>query len=357
MSGILLIYLVGPYTLLGAGVRRPVSPDSLTGRRPRSDLRRRPVPHRGGPLRLRGRGARARRRGPRPSAGGEWSRFCRVSLPLAALGDRRPGSSWPGWRGLRRSFGGHGSSSPTTPYTLPGLHLRPVSAGPGCPTRSRPTTLAVVTAIRRPRSGPSGGHGGGPRTSPVIPAALPATAPGAGRRSGWTLDHRLGDFRLQLLPRGRKPPAVDPRALRRRQEAPPCAASPGLYGSRRRERAVRSPGPHQGGDPSGRRLSATSPQEPSLLPHLNVWDQLLLSGRAPTPGVAAHWLSQLRLLGLEARRPGQLSGGPKRQRVALARALCRSPRSAAARRALLLARRSRLKTELGPRAAPAAAGV
>ncbi|HEX6475998.1 MAG TPA: ABC transporter ATP-binding protein, partial [Acidimicrobiales bacterium] len=41
-------------------------------------------------------------------------------------------------------------------------------------------------------------------------------------------------------------------------------------------------------------------------------------------GVAAHWLSQLGLLGLETRRPAQLSGG-QRQRVALARALCRSP--------------------------------
>jgi molybdate transport system permease protein len=75
--------------------------------------------------------------------------------------------------------------------------------------------------------------------------------------------------------------------------------------------------------PAERRQVGYVPQEPSLLPHLRVWDQLQF-GVGTDPAIAAYWLSQLRLRGLETRRPDELSGG-QRQRVALARALARSP--------------------------------
>ncbi len=62
----------------------------------------------------------------------------------------------------------------------------------------------------------------------------------------------------------------------------------------------------------------------SLFPHLSVWQQLLFPRHA-TPQLAAYWCDRLQLRGLESRRPSELSGG-QRQRVALAQALCNSPR-------------------------------
>ncbi|HVB19007.1 MAG TPA: ATP-binding cassette domain-containing protein [Acidimicrobiales bacterium] len=61
----------------------------------------------------------------------------------------------------------------------------------------------------------------------------------------------------------------------------------------------------------------------SLFPHLSVHEQLLFA-RGTTPGLARYWIEQLGLEGLEERRPHELSGG-QRQRVALAQALCHSP--------------------------------
>ncbi|HUY43836.1 MAG TPA: ATP-binding cassette domain-containing protein [Acidimicrobiales bacterium] len=60
-----------------------------------------------------------------------------------------------------------------------------------------------------------------------------------------------------------------------------------------------------------------------LFPHLNVHGQLLFA-RGATPGLASYWIERMGLEGLEQRRPHELSGG-QRQRVALAQALCHSP--------------------------------
>ena len=69
-------------------------------------------------------------------------------------------------------------------------------------------------------------------------------------------------------------------------------------------------------------------QEYALFPHLSVRDHLLLAmgevPRAERAAKAAALLEQVRLAGLEDRRPHQLSGG-QRQRVAVARALARDP--------------------------------
>lgn len=61
----------------------------------------------------------------------------------------------------------------------------------------------------------------------------------------------------------------------------------------------------------------------TLFAHLTVWRNLMFAVGA-RPGVARHWLTRLRLEGLENRYPSQLSGG-QRQRVALAQVLCHSP--------------------------------
>ncbi|HEY2577237.1 MAG TPA: ATP-binding cassette domain-containing protein [Streptosporangiaceae bacterium] len=66
------------------------------------------------------------------------------------------------------------------------------------------------------------------------------------------------------------------------------------------------------------------PQSLALFPGRTVWQQVLFATGAD-PELAVWWLRKLRLDGLEDRFPEQLSGG-QRQRAALARALSHGPR-------------------------------
>jgi ABC-type Fe3+/spermidine/putrescine transport system ATPase subunit/ABC-type sulfate transport system permease component len=74
-----------------------------------------------------------------------------------------------------------------------------------------------------------------------------------------------------------------------------------------------------GSAPPEQRAIAYVPQNYGLFPHLNVEQQLLFSPRANAQA-ARHWISRLGLDGLEQRRPVELSLG-QCQRVAVARAL------------------------------------
>ena len=75
--------------------------------------------------------------------------------------------------------------------------------------------------------------------------------------------------------------------------------------------------------PAERRRIGYVPQGYGLLPGRAVWDQIMF-GTDADPHVAAWWLQRLAIGELMHRYPGQLSGG-QRQRVSLARALAIAP--------------------------------
>jgi ABC-type Fe3+/spermidine/putrescine transport system ATPase subunit/ABC-type sulfate transport system permease component len=75
--------------------------------------------------------------------------------------------------------------------------------------------------------------------------------------------------------------------------------------------------------PVERRAIGYVPQQPALLPRRTVWKQVTF-GVGAQPGLAAWWIERLGLGGLEQRYPDELSGGQQR-RVALARALAVAP--------------------------------
>lgn len=78
------------------------------------------------------------------------------------------------------------------------------------------------------------------------------------------------------------------------------------------------------GLPTERRGIGYVPQQPALIPRRSVWRQVTFGARTQR-ALAAWWIERLGLKGLEDRYPEELSGGQQR-RVSLARALASEPR-------------------------------
>lgn len=312
MSGILLVYLVGPYTPIGEAFGGRLT-DSLAGIVIAQTFVAAPF------LVVSARSAfsavdQSLLDASATLGHGQLSRFFRTSMPLAASGILAGLMlSW------LRAFGEFGATVILAyhPYSLPVFTYVQFGSA-GLPETIAPTALAVLAAVavlalaqvRRPRRARSA-------------APLPLPVPPQPRRPAllyFSIDEHLGSFHLQLAHRSASsrlailgPSGAGKTATLR------CIA--GLAGEGSSE--VRLGAADVGGLPPERRGLGYVPQEVTLFPHLSIWDQLLF-GDGSRPELASYWLYELGLDGMEDRRPAELSGG-QRQKVALARALSREP--------------------------------
>ncbi|MFZ0769498.1 MAG: ATP-binding cassette domain-containing protein [Acidimicrobiales bacterium] len=312
MSGIVLVYLIGPYTFLGqlSGERLT---DSMFGLVIAMSFVSAPF------LIVAARAAfstvdQGLLDVARTLGHSDVSRFFQVAVPGAGQGIRA--GMLLTWL---RAFGEYGAVVilAYNPASLP-IYTYNQFSGRGLPTTLAPTALALAVAVavvmisrvklRLPSSRPT--IAPAPR-APEIVQAKPVR---------FEIDHHLGSFHLALThdTEARHLAVLGPSgsgksALLR------CLA--GLYGP--------GPGPVWYGDdmvrdvPVERRGVGYVAQGFSLFPHLSVWRHLMFAEGA-TPELAAYWIDHLQLEGLESRLPSQLSGG-QCQRVGLAQVLCRSP--------------------------------
>ena len=242
------------------------------------------------------------------------SRFLRVAVPVAGPGIRA--GMLLAWL---RAFGEYGAVVVLAynPASLP-IYTYNQFSGVGLRTTLAPTALAIAVAVavvlisrvRFTRRRASGTKLPLPQSpTKVIHAPV-----------HFEIDYRLGTFHLALAHASSVnnvavlgPSGSGKSALLR--------SLAGIYGA--------APGEFWCGETSLRHVPAEKrrvgyvAQGFSLFPHLTVWQQLLFA-RTATPELASYWLTHLRLEGLVARYPSELSGG-QRQRVALAQVLCSSP--------------------------------
>ncbi|MBO1753602.1 ATP-binding cassette domain-containing protein [Allobranchiibius sp. CTAmp26] len=312
MSGIVLIYLVGPYTWLGTHVN-----GGLTGTTAGVVIAQTFV---AAPfLIIAARSAFAERDPALDDLAatlghGALARFVKVDLPLAAGGIRAGAVlTW------LRALGEYGATVLLAyhPYTLPVFTSVQFSAT-GLPTTQAPTALALGIAVvglllagfRLPRRRHRA------RTpSPVHPpAARPVPV-------GFALRQQVGNFDLQLAHRAGSDrlavlgPSGSGKTLTLRAIAGLTTADGDRvdFAGESVERLA-----------AQRRGVGYVPQNRGLFPHLTVWEHATFGVRAD-PALAAWWLQTLGLGELLDRRPQELSGG-ERQRVSLAAALSQHPR-------------------------------
>jgi ABC-type Fe3+/spermidine/putrescine transport system ATPase subunit/ABC-type sulfate transport system permease component len=313
MSGLLLIYIVGPYTWLGN-----LFNDNLTGTIVGVVLAQTFV---AGPFLVIA--ARAAFEGVDPAledlaaslGRGPASRFWLVSVRIAAPGIRA---------GLLltwlRALGEYGATVLLAyhPYTLP-VFVSVLFSSTGIPQTQAPTALAIAVAVavlllseirlvrrrRRPPSLPA------PEPPPPVePVAV-----------SFNLDLAVGTFRLRVAHQSasNRIAILGPSGA---GKSITLRAIAGFFGPR--AGSVEFNGEEVAGVRVEDRRVGYVPQGLVMFPGRTAWQQVLFAVGAD-PALAAWWLRTLRLDGLEGRLPGELSGG-QRQRVGLARALSFRPR-------------------------------
>ena len=312
MSGLVLIYIVGPYTWLGN-----LFNDELTGTVAGVVLAQTFV---AGPFLVIA--ARAAFEGIDPALDdlaaslgrGPASRFWLVSLRIAAPGIRA---------GLLltwlRAMGEYGATVLLAyhPYTLP-VFVSVLFSSTGIPQTQAPTALAiglavVVLLISEIRIR-------GRRRQPVLPAPAPPprVEPVA---VAFDLDVAVGTFKLRVAHQATSNriailgPSGAGKSITLRAIAGFLGAGAGT---------VQFNGEDVAGVKVEQRRVGYVPQGLVMFPGRTAWQQVMFAAGAD-PALAAWWLRTLRIDGLEGRLPGELSGG-QRQRVGLARALSFRPR-------------------------------
>jgi len=312
ISGILLVYIVGPYTFLGQRSGERLT-QTMYGIIIAQSFVSAPF------LVVM---ARTAFRAVDPSLSdvaatlghGPLARFLRVDVPAAGEGIRAGMILM--WL---RAFGEYGTVVVLAyhPYSLP-VYVENLFSSAPLSQAEAPTLLAfgvaalaiAVSHIRRP-----------PRVrrrrlpAPVAPPHTPATP------VGFDIATKVGSFALQVAhpEHSHRLAVVGPSGS---GKSVTLRALAGLLGSH--AGAVSYGGVDVSAlTPEKRRLGYV-PQGFGLLPGRTVWQQAIFGVHAD-PGRAAWWLQTLQLDGLLDRLPEQLSGG-QRQRVSLARALAVDPR-------------------------------
>jgi ABC-type Fe3+/spermidine/putrescine transport system ATPase subunit/ABC-type sulfate transport system permease component len=311
-SGLLLIYLVGPYTALGQFFDGALT-DSVIGVVIAQTFVASPF------LIVAARTAFAAidpALDDLAATLGHWplARFWLVSLRVAAPGIRAGlVMTW------LRAIGEYGATVLLAyhPYTLPVFTYVQFSST-GIPTTQAPTALALGIAIivllgsqlRRPVR----------FRAADLPAPRPPT-PAPPTTVSFDIDVSVGSFRLALAHQAasHRIAILGPSGA---GKSITLRALAGLLGRGAGE--VRYNGELVSAVPAEARHLGYVPQNMALFPNRTVWQQLLFATGAD-PGLAAWWLGTLHLDRLQDRLPGQLSGG-QRQRVSLARALSHGPR-------------------------------
>lgn len=312
ISGMVLIYVVGPYTWLGRLFDGNLT-DSLAGLVIAQTFVASPF------LIIAARSAFA---AVDPQVDelaatlghGPLARFWRVDLRLASAGITA---------GLLltwlRALGEFGATVLLAyhPYSLPVFTYVQFSST-GIPDTQAPTALALALAIivlfaaqLRPRRS---------RSAVVLPPARVPAHPEPTMVS-FDLDVRAGTFHLQVAHRAQSPriallgPSGAGKSMTLRAIA-------GLLGADAGE--VRFGNEAMSAVPVEHRNLGYIPQDHGLLPDRTAWRNILFATRADA-GLASWWVRQLRIDHLLDKAPQQLSGG-QRQRVSIAQALCHEPR-------------------------------
>jgi ABC-type Fe3+/spermidine/putrescine transport system ATPase subunit/ABC-type sulfate transport system permease component len=312
ICGILLIYIVGPYTFLG----------QLSGERLTQTMYGVVIAQSFVSAPFLVVVARSAFRAVDPSLDdvaatlghGPVARFLRVDIPAAADG-LRTGMilMW------LRAFGEYGTTVVLAyhPYSLPVYVDNLFSSGPLSQAEA-PTILAfgvavlaiVAVRVRRPAR---------VRRRPIPAARAPVPMPPT--PVGFDIDVAVGTFRLRVAhpEGGHRLAVVGPsgsgKSVTLRALAGLLGPDAGTvtYGDADVSRTA-----------TERRRLGYVPQGFGLIPGRTVWQQAVF-GVDADPARAAWWLETLHLDGLLDRLPEQLSGG-QRQRVSLARALAGDPR-------------------------------